>query len=337
MKVLVTGGTGFIGSHTVIELVNAGHTPVILDNFDNSNEDVLHGLQSILGFSPVFYQGDCNDRNILDTIFNNEKPDAVIHFAAYKAVGESVEKPLRYYGNNLVSLLTLLEAMEKFGSSKLVFSSSCTVYGQPQMNPVDETSADSNAASPYGHTKVMCEQILKDYERSGANLKTVLLRYFNPVGAHPSGKIGELPNGVPNNLVPYITQTAAGIREKLVVHGNDYETPDGSCIRDFIHVVDLAKAHVAALEFLEKHNHRIEVFNLGQGKGNSVLEMVNTFEEVAGVKLNYTIGPRRAGDVEKIWADTSKAERMLGWKTELTIKDALKDAWNWQLALSKNA
>lgn len=335
MKVLVTGGTGFIGSHTVIELINAGHTPVILDNFDNSNEEVLAGLENILGFRPIFYKGDCTEMAVLDSIFKSEQPEAVIHFAAYKAVGESVEQPLSYYRNNIISLLQLLQVMEKFSTSKLVFSSSCTVYGQPVNNPVDETSDDSNAASPYGHTKVMCEQILKDIEKSGANLKTVMLRYFNPIGAHPSGSIGELPNGVPNNLVPYITQTAAGIREKLVVYGNDYNTPDGSCIRDFIHVVDLAKAHVSALEFLGQNDHRIEVFNLGQGRGNSVIEMVKTFEEISGVELNYTIGPRRAGDVEKIWAEVSKAERMLGWKTELTIKHALKDAWNWQLMLGK--
>ncbi|MFN6380220.1 MAG: UDP-glucose 4-epimerase GalE [Flavobacteriales bacterium] len=336
MKVLVTGGTGFIGSHTVVELMNSGFTPVILDNFDNSNEQVLSGLRNILGIDPIFYHGDCNNPQTLNNLFSKEKIEAVIHFAAYKAVGESVENPLSYYSNNIVSLIRLLEAMRDFSVKKLVFSSSCTVYGQPNSNPVDELSHDKNAASPYGYTKVVCEQLLRDYEKSGVDFQAVMLRYFNPVGAHPSAFIGELPNGVPNNLVPFIMQTAAGIRERLVIHGNDYNTSDGTCIRDFIHVVDLAKAHVTALTYIQKNDIRLDVFNLGQGMGNSVLEMVNAFQEVSGKSLNFEIGPRRAGDVEQIWADVSKAERLLGWKTELTIKDALRDAWNWQKALDKN-
>ncbi len=330
MKVLVTGGTGFIGSHTVVELVSAGFTPVLLDNFDNSNHHVLDGLSAILGFEPIFYQVDCNNRAELDRVFSEQSIEAVIHFAAHKAVGESVEKPLKYYQNNIGSLLTLIDGMRAAKVHKLVFSSSCTVYGQPAQNPVDENAPDKNAASPYGYTKVVCEQILRDFETSGGNLKSVILRYFNPVGAHPSGKIGELPNGVPSNLVPFITQTAIGIREKLIVHGDDYNTPDGSCIRDFIHVMDLAKAHVAALQFINNSSQRIETFNIGQGFGNSVLEVVKEFEKVSGLKLNYEIGPRRAGDIEQIWANVERAEQMLGWKTKLTISDALRDAWNWQ-------
>lgn len=335
MKVLVTGGTGFIGSHTVVELINAGFEPVILDNFENSNHSVIDGLKAILGFEPTFYKGDCTDSNTLNEVFSKEKPDAVIHFAAYKAVGESVAKPIPYYSNNVVSMIRLLETMQSFNTTKLVFSSSCTVYGQPENNPVDEYSLDQNAASPYGRTKVFCEQILRDLAASGSHLQTVMLRYFNPVGAHSSGSIGELPNGVPNNLVPFITQTAAGIRKELVVYGNDYNTPDGSCIRDFIHVVDLAKAHVCALQYINNNSTKIDVFNIGQGRGNSVLEMIAAFEEIAGVKLNYTIGARRAGDIEQIWANVEKAKQLLGWKAELTIKDALRDAWNWQQSLNR--
>lgn len=335
MEILVTGGTGFIGSHTVIELYNAGFTPVILDSLENSNRDVLEGIREIAGAMPSFYQGDCRDRSLLGNIFGNHRIKAVIHFAAYKAVGESVEKPLRYYDNNVLSLISVLDIMQEFGCEAIVFSSSCTVYGQPQVNPVNESAADYLAASPYGYSKVVCERILRDLSTSGASVRSVLLRYFNPVGAHPSSKIGELPNGVPNNLVPYITQTGAGIRPKLIIHGNDYDTPDGTCIRDFIHVVDLAKAHVQALRWMTKNPVKLEVFNLGQGKGNSVMEVVKAFEEVSGKKLPFETGPRRAGDVEQIWADVAKATHVLNWKTELSIYDALRDAWNWQQVLNE--
>lgn len=335
MKILVTGGMGFIGSHTVIELFNAGFEPIIIDTLENSNADVLVGLERIAGKRFPFYKGDCRDSQLLREIFAEHKPNAVIHFAAYKAVGESVEQPLKYYHNNINALLTVLEVMAEFDCRHIVFSSSCTVYGQPSMNPVSEAALTGAASSPYGYSKVVCERILQDYVQANENISAVLLRYFNPVGAHPSAEIGELPNGVPNNLIPYITQTGAGIRKQLTIHGNDYNTPDGTCIRDFIHVVDLAIAHVRALEWMLKNKVHTEIFNLGQGQGNSVLEMVKTFEAVTGETLPYIIGPRRAGDVEQIWADVSKATTMLGWKTERTIEDALKDAWKWQLRLSE--
>lgn len=335
MKILVTGGTGFIGSHTVVELTNAGFEPVILDNLSNSNRAVLDGIRHILGKVPKFYEVDCRNEIALAEVFQNERPDAIIHFAAFKAVGESVEKPLEYYDNNVGAMITLLKVMRKFNVKNFVFSSSCTVYGQPDHLPVTELSPDANAASPYGYTKVMCEQIIRDSSKV-CGLNTAILRYFNPIGAHASGHIGELPNGVPNNLVPFITQTAIGKREKLTVFGDDYNTSDGTCIRDFIHVVDLAKAHVAALNWLVKNDNQLEIFNLGQGKGNTVLEVVKAFVKVSGQNLNYEIGPRRAGDVEQIWADVQKSEKMLQWKTQLTIEDGLKDAWNWELKLKAN-
>lgn len=334
MKILVTGGMGFIGSHTVIELFNAGFEPIIIDTLENSNLKVLSGLERISGKKFTFYHGDCRDKVVLNEIFDKHRPEAVIHFAAYKAVGESVEQPMRYYDNNINALLAVLEAMSAFQCNKLIFSSSCTVYGQPDQNPVSEQATVGNANSPYGYSKVICERILSDLAHTQTNISSVLLRYFNPVGAHPSAFIGELPNGIPNNLIPYITQTGAGIRESLTIHGNDYNTFDGTCIRDFIHVVDLATAHVKALEWALKENKKIEVFNLGQGKGNSVLEVVHAFEKVSGVKLPYSIGPRRAGDVEQIWADVSKANALLKWKTEKNIEDALRDAWKWQNALA---
>lgn len=334
-KVLVTGGSGFIGSHTVVALVEAGYEPIIIDTLENSSPLILDGISRIIGFTPKFYQVDCREKDAMTTVFEQERPEAVIHFAAYKAVGESVSEPLKYYNNNIVSLIHLLEVMEDFGCHKLVFSSSCTVYGQPDQLPVTEKSASNNAASPYGYTKVVCEQLIRDLAKTGSPLQSAILRYFNPVGAHPSAHIGELPIGVPNNLIPYITQTAAGLRSKLIVHGNDYKTPDGSGIRDFIHVVDLAEAHVAALRWLETTTHRTDDFNLGQGKGDSVLEVVHAFMRVTGVSLPFEIGPRRQGDIEQIFADVSKAKSELGWQTKRTIEDALKDAWKWQLQLSE--
>ncbi len=336
-KVLVTGGSGFIGSHTVVALVESGYEPIILDTLENSDPLILEGISKIIGFAPKFYQIDCRDKTALWSVFQQEQPEAVIHFAAYKAVGESVSEPLKYYSNNIVSLIHLLEVMDRFECRKLVFSSSCTVYGQPDTLPVRETSDAHNAASPYGYTKVVCEQLIRDLAKAGCPLQSAILRYFNPVGAHPSAHIGELPIGVPNNLIPYITQTAAGIRPKLIVHGSDYDTPDGSGVRDFIHVVDLAEAHVAALRWLESTALSADDFNLGQGKGDSVLEVVNAFIRVTGVSLPFEIGPRRQGDIEQIFADVSKAKRELGWQTKLTIEDALKDAWRWQLRLAERS
>jgi len=335
-KILVTGGAGFIGSHTVTELIHAGFTPIIIDNFSNTDERILDGLKHILGQLPVLYREDCTDAAIMENIFQKEKPEAVIHFAAFKAVGESVEQPLKYYRNNLSSLILLLELMKKYQVRDLVFSSSCTVYGQPDQLPVTEKTPQKEATSPYGYTKQVCERIIQDFVQSEPNFRAVLLRYFNPIGAHHSGQIGELPFGVPGNLVPYITQTGAGLREKLTIHGNDYDTVDGTCIRDFIHVTDLAKAHVKSLEWLSGQASVCEVFNLGQGIGNTVLEVVQAFEKVSGKKLPYSIGPRRAGDVEKVWADVTKSKTMLNWKTELTLEQALDDAWRWQQHIGKN-
>ena len=336
MKILVTGGVGFIGSHTVIELDRAGFEPVIIDNLYNSNLDVLKGIKSITGKDFPFYQIDCNDVEKVRSLFEKEKFDGVIHFAAYKAVGESVEKPLNYYENNLISLLVLLRIMKEFDVTKFVFSSSCTVYGQPESIPVTEFTPRQPATSPYGNTKAIAEDIIRDHVHSGAGIKALCLRYFNPIGAHESSLIGELPNGVPSNLVPFITQTAAGLRKSLTVFGNDYDTPDGTCIRDFIHVVDLAKAHVKALELLDEQTEEnyYDVFNVGTGKGYTVLDLINTFEEVSGVKLNYNIGPRRPGDVEKIYAQSDKVNSVMKRKAEKTMAEALRDAWNWQLKIT---
>lgn len=336
MKILVTGGTGFIGSHTVVELAAAGFEPVLMDNFDNSQPSVLDGLNKILGFRPAFHEADCNDSQAFSRIFEQEKTiGGVIHFAAHKAVGESVQLPLKYYRNNIGSLLNLLGSAKQAGISNLVFSSSCTVYGEPEGLPVDETFPILPAQSPYGNTKQICEEILRDAVSSGLDFKVLSLRYFNPVGAHPSAEIGELPIGVPGNLVPFVVQTAAGWREQLSVFGDDYNTSDGTCIRDYIHVVDIAKAHVKALQFLQRDASPslYDWINLGTGKGSSVLEVVNAFEKVSQQKLNYRIAPRRAGDVEKIYASTEKAEKVLGWKTELSLEDALADAWRWQQKL----
>jgi UDP-glucose 4-epimerase len=336
MKILVTGGAGFIGSHTVVSLTEAGLTPVILDNFSNSNPEVLAGLEKILGFPVIFYEGDCNDPGIYNRIFTEHEIGGVIHFAACKAVGESMERPLMYYRNNLGSLMTLLTVMEQHQIRNLIFSSSCTVYGEPDTVPVTEQTPVKEASSVYGNTKQIGEEILRDVA-SVMPFSIISLRYFNPVGAHPSGLIGELPTGVPNNLVPFVTQTAAGIRESITVFGNDYPTPDGTCIRDYIHVMDLAEAHVAALSHLMKVNQEkyYDVFNVGTGTGNSVLEVVNTFDRVNNLNVPHRFGPRRSGDVIAIWGNVDKSAGVLGWKARRSLADALKDAWNWQSRLPK--
>ena len=335
-KILVTGGTGYIGSHTTVELINAGYDVVIIDNLSNSNRNVIDGIESITGVRPDFIEGDCTDIKTLKELFAGH-PDiaGIINFAASKAVGESVENPLLYYRNNLVTLINLLELMPEYGVKGIVFSSSCTVYGEPDKNPIDETAPIKPATSPYGNTKQISEEIICDFIRSGAPIKSIILRYFNPIGAHPSAKIGELPVGVPQNLVPYLTQTAAGIRKELTVFGDDYNTPDGSCIRDYIDVVDLAKAHVIAMRrMLEKSDtDKVEIFNLGTGRGLSVLELIASFERATGVKVPYRIGARREGDIEKIWAEPTKANTVLGWKAEADIDDTMRNAWRWQQRL----
>ncbi len=334
-KIIVTGGAGFIGSHTVVELINSGYTPIIIDNFSNSDQKVIDRIKELTNTTVEFHQVDCRDEDAVREIVQNAgKIDGVIHFAAYKSVSESVQYPLKYYRNNIDSTIAILKIIEEFTIPNLVFSSSCTVYGQPEQLPVTEASPDNNAQSPYGKTKYISEHVIKDFQHVQQKIKTCLLRYFNPVGAHPSGKIGELPLNRPENLVPFITQTAAGWRNELTVFGNDYNTLDGTCIRDYIHVVDLAKAHVHALNWLSKQENSLtEVFNLGQGKGNTVMEIIETFQKVSGQQLPFNIGPRRAGDVEQIYADVSRANNELGWKCELTLEDALKDAWNWQNTL----
>lgn len=332
-KILVTGGTGYIGSHTTVELQKAGYEVVIIDNLSNSNESVIDGIEEITGIRPVFVKGDCTDIETLKKLFkDNPGIKGIINFAASKAVGESVQKPLLYYRNNLNTLINLLQLMPEFGVKGIVFSSSCTVYGEPDKNPIDETAPIKPATSPYGNTKQISEEIIEDYVKSGAPIKSILLRYFNPIGAHPSAKIGELPLGVPQNLVPYLTQTAAGIRKELTVFGDDYNTPDGSCIRDYIDVVDLAKAHVIAMRRMLENNDTdaVEIFNLGTGRGLSVLELINAFEAATGVPVPHKIGPRRAGDIEKIWADPKKANEVLGWTAEADIKDTMRNAWAWQ-------
>ncbi|QHL88320.1 UDP-glucose 4-epimerase GalE [Nibribacter ruber] len=336
-KILVTGGAGYIGSHTVVELVNAGYTPIIVDNFSNSEERVLNGIAQILGQQVVCHKVDCTDAKVLQEVFTKEGDIAgVIHFAAFKAVGESVAEPLKYYHNNVAGLVTLLQVMEANKVTRLVFSSSCTVYGIPEKLPVTEETPTQKANSPYGNTKKIDEEILRDVATSGSALRTIALRYFNPIGAHESALIGELPLGVPNNLVPFITQTAAGLRDSLTVYGTDYDTPDGSCIRDYVHVVDLAKAHVAAIKRLEKEEPAaFEVFNVGTGQGSSVLEVVKAFEKATSKPFPYKTGPRRAGDVPAIYADVTKATEELGFKTSLSLEESLASSWAWQQALGK--
>ncbi|MBI3219026.1 MAG: UDP-glucose 4-epimerase GalE [Bacteroidetes bacterium] len=332
-KVLLTGGAGYIGSHTAVELINQGFEVVVVDDLSRSEHQMIEGIEKITGKPVLFYKGDCADASFLQSVFEKEKIGNVIHFAAYKSVGESVENPLLYYRNNLLSMVTLLAEMKRAGVSKIIFSSSCTVYGQPEHIPVDESAPFKKAESPYGATKQMCERILEDATVSNKNLKVISLRYFNPVGAHPSALIGELPIGTPSNLVPFITQTAAGIRTQLTVFGNDYNTPDGSCVRDFIHVVDLAKAHVKAVQAIDSITTPYETFNIGTGKGETVLELIKKFISVTSVKLNYTIGARRPGDVEKIFAEPRKAREVLKWKAEQTLEDSLLHAWNWEKKL----
>lgn len=335
-RILVTGGTGYIGSHTVVELQQNGYDVVIVDNLSNSRAEVVDSIEKITGIRPAFEQIDCLDFEGLDAVFTKYPGiKGIIHFAASKAVGESVQKPLLYYRNNLVSLINLLELMPKHKVEGIIFSSSCTVYGQPDILPVTEQAPIKKAESPYGNTKQVNEEIICDTVASGAPIRAILLRYFNPIGAHPSALIGELPNGVPQNLVPFLTQTAIGIREQLSVFGDDYNTPDGSCIRDYIYVVDLAKAHVVAMDRIlsGKQKKEVEVFNIGTGRGLSVLELIHAFETSTGVKLNYRIAERRAGDIEKVWADPTYANNELGWKAETPVEDTLRSAWNWQLKL----
>jgi UDP-glucose 4-epimerase len=335
-KVLVTGGTGYIGSHTCVELALAGYEPVIIDNLSRSEITVIDGIEKITGRKANFHKGDCLDKKFLQNVFKTEGTiAAVIHFAAYKSVGESVQQPLSYHRNNIDSLLSLLEVMKEYKVKELIFSSSCTVYGQPDHIPVDETAPQKRAESPYGATKQICERILEDVYHEG--FKVVSLRYFNPIGAHPSGLIGELPIGTPNNLVPYITQTAAGKREKLTIFGNDYNTPDGTCIRDYIHVVDVAIAHLKAMEYLARmeNSQGYEVFNLGTGHGVSVLQLVQEFIKVNKVDLKYAFGKRRPGDVEKVYADPSKLNEAFNWKAARSTEDALLHAWQWEKNLLK--
>ncbi len=337
-QILITGGTGYIGSHTAVELINEGFDVVIVDNLYNSNAGVVDGIEKITGIRPLLEVFDLCDSVRTNDLFSKFNISAVIHFAAYKAVGESVRMPLEYYRNNLVSLINILDSMKAHGVENLVFSSSCTVYGQPEKLPVTEQSPIQPAVSPYGNTKQIGEEIIRDTTSSSNTINAIALRYFNPIGAHPSGSIGELPTGVPENLVPYITQTAIGLREELKVFGNDYNTPDGSCIRDYLHVSDLAKAHVVAVKRLsdKKNKKAYEVFNLGTGKGVSVFEALKSFEKVTGIKVKYTITGRREGDIEQIWADPSLANKELNWKTGYSLDDCMKTAWEWQKQVTKS-
>ena len=336
--ILVTGGTGFIGSHTTVELIQNGYNVVIVDNLSNSNASVVDGIEKITGVRPEFEKVDCCDYAAMENVFEKHKGiSGIIHFAASKAVGESVQKPLLYYRNNINSLINLLELMPKYGVKGIIFSSSCTVYGQPSAEnlPVTEEAPMQKAISPYGNTKQVNEEIIQDYIHSGAPIKSIILRYFNPIGSHPSALIGELPNGVPMNLIPFVTQTAIGIRKELKIFGNDYNTPDGTCIRDYIDIMDLAKAHVKAMERILNENGTdpVEVFNIGTGNGLSTLQIVEGFEKATGVKLNWHYAPRREGDIEKVWANPHKANTVLGWKASVDIEDTLRSAWKWQQKL----
>ena len=337
-KILVAGGTGYIGSHTTVELQNAGYEVVIIDDLSNSNMEVLDGIERITGVRPAFVKLNLKDKEgTRKALEAHPGIDGVILFAASKAVGESVQQPLKYYRNNITTLINILELMPEFGMKGIVFSSSCTVYGQPdpEFLPVTESAPIKPALSPYGNTKQINEEIIQDTIHAGAPFKSIILRYFNPIGAHPTAEIGELPNGVPQNLIPYLTQTAMGIRKELSVFGDDYNTPDGSCIRDYINVVDLAKAHVIAMDRMleNKSDEKVEIFNLGTGNGVSVLELINTFEKATGVKVPHKIVGRREGDIEKVWANPEKANTVLGWKAVETLEDTLKSAWNWQVKL----
>ncbi|OAV66928.1 UDP-glucose 4-epimerase [Bacteroidales bacterium Barb6XT] len=334
--ILVTGGTGYIGSHTVVELQQAGYETIVIDNLSNSNIEVLDGIEKITGIRPEFVRLDINDKEGLrDVLKSRMGIGGIIHFAASKAVGESVHKPLLYYRNNIVTLLNLLDLMPEAGIEAFVFSSSCTVYGQPDSLPVTEDAPVQPALSPYGNTKQIAEEIIRDCVHAGLPFKSIILRYFNPIGAHPSAETGELPNGVPQNLVPFVAQTAMGIRPELSVFGNDYDTADGSCIRDYINVTDLAKAHVTAVNRMleNKSREKLEIFNLGTGRGVSVLELINAFETSTGVKVPYKIVSRREGDIEKVWANPERANKVLGWTAKETLEDTLASAWKWQKRL----
>ncbi|HMT18504.1 MAG TPA: UDP-glucose 4-epimerase GalE [Candidatus Saccharibacteria bacterium] len=332
MNILVTGGAGFIGSHTLVELIAQGHHPVIVDNYCNSSRDVLKRLQKLTNHNIQAYDFDIRDTTALTSILTDENIEAVIHFAALKAVGESSQIPLAYYENNVGGLLSLLSAMKQSKVKQLIFSSSCTVYGEPDAIPISEDASLKTTTNPYGETKQIAERIISDVAKTG-DISAVLLRYFNPIGAHPTGMIGELPNGTPNCLVPILTQAVAGVRGPLTVYGNDYPTPDGTCIRDYIHVVDLAKAHVKAVEYLSRQVTPTSVFNIGTGRGVSVLELIHAFESVNKISVPYIIGNRRQGDIAAIYASAEKAEKELGWKAEKSLDEALKDAWRWQQQL----
>lgn len=337
-KVIVTGGAGYIGSHTIVELIESGYSPIIIDDFSNSDPSVVNILEELTSHSIPVINGQVQEDGLIDKICSEYQDICgIIHFAASKAVGESVEDPVKYYDNNINSTLTVLQAMKNYNIPHLVFSSSCTVYGQPDMLPVTEETPRKPAESPYGNTKQICEDIIRDTISSEEVLKGVSLRYFNPIGAHPSGRIGELPIGIPANLVPFMTQTAAGLRDKVTVFGIDYNTQDGSAIRDYIHVSDLAKAHVLTLKYMDTSSDPYDVYNIGIGEGASVLEVIKTFEKVNDLKLNYEIGSRRPGDIEKIWADSSKANKILNWKPERDLDESLRSAWKWQQNLIGNA
>lgn len=336
MKILVTGGLGYIGSHTVYEVIRNGHQVVIIDNLSNTSKDVLGALNQLTGRELTFYEADILNMKQLTAIFEKEGPiEGIIHFAAKKSVNESLEKPAYYYDNNVAGVINLMKMIDRFGLKYFVFSSSCTVYGQPEIIPVSEETQIVKSPTPYGNSKIIAEMILEEYTKLKPGLSTVMLRYFNPVGAHETALIGELPIGIPSNLMPFITQTAAGWREQLKVFGNDYDTRDGTAIRDYIHVVDLADAHVKAIEWMVPQNDVVEVFNIGTGNGHTVLEVVHSFEKTTGMKLNYALVERRAGDIEQIWADTTKSEQILGWKANRTLDDMTLSAWRWQERLTK--